>query len=332
MNRHTLDVKKRITVLVMSLSVFSIVLMAFILSWASTRTPTDLSKIEEVHEIIEGEDALAEYIIDEKGAEPHFVAISNLAREDQRDAIEDTFLFVLIPVLLLSGGVGWAVSRYILRPVNESIASQERFIQDAAHELRNPLAAMSIAISNHEPKKKDNFTKVIERQTKRLIAITEDLLFLEKRRSGESIETVNISDLSHDVVEDMTLVAKQQSVEIKTTIDENIQRKINSNDYVVLLKNILENAIKYSGQDSVVKVSLSRVKGGIELVVSDKGIGISKEDLPKVTERFFRAQNGAAEDGTGLGLSIVGKVVNLYSLGLDIDSTLDKGTTVTITL
>jgi signal transduction histidine kinase len=305
-------------------------LMSLILSWANSQTAKDVADITSVKELVAQKSEVADYIDQQKGNEPHFVTISNLAQADQRDILERTFVLSLLPVLLVSGGVGWLISRYILKPVDESFASQERFIQDAAHELRNPLAAMNIAVSNQQSKDSDNFTKVVDRQTKRLIAITEDLLFLEKRQSGEKTEVANISNLTNDVIEDLTVLINEKSLTVNTSIAEDITYEINSNDYVVMIKNVIHNAVKYTPKKGSITVSLEQRKNGFIFEVEDTGIGISNADIQRLGERFFRAKNSGDIEGTGLGLSIVKKIVNLYSAELEINSKLKHGTKVTV--
>lgn len=330
MSSNVANVKKKITVLTIVLSVFSVMLMSLILSWANSQTSTDVADIATVKELVSDKSEVTEYIEAQKGNEPHFVTISNLAQADQRELLQRTFVLSLLPVLLVSGGVGWLISRYILRPVDESFASQERFIQDAAHELRNPLAAMNIAVSNQQSKKADNFTRVVDRQTKRLIAITEDLLFLEKRQKEVKTRSVNLSNLTHDVIEDLTPLINKKSLRITLNIEKGVMYEIDSNDYVVMIKNLIHNAVKYTQKDDSIDVSLVSKKTGFTFVVEDTGIGISKTDMQRLGERFFRAKNSANIEGTGLGLSIVQKIVNLYSANLDIESRLKKGTKVSV--
>jgi signal transduction histidine kinase len=208
-------------------------------------------------------------------------------------------------------------------------------MQDAAHELRNPLAAMSTMIQQAEsrpPKDKELTTLIhsLERQTNHLSAITTDLLLLEHREYPSS-ETVNVSELLGDILEELHHQAVAQKVEIKTTIPPELIAKIDPQHFVYIAKNMIENAIKFSKPNGKpVEISLKKQPNGWTFIVKDHGIGIPKEELPNITQRFYRAKNASETDGTGLGMAIVAKFVDIYKGSLSIQSTTNKGTTISV--
>ena len=288
----------------------------------------------ELHSAVEENEAVRDYLEQEKDYEAHFVTITNLIREEKRQNITETFILVSIPLLIISVVLGYLLSRRLLRPVKEAYESQERFLQDAAHELRNPIAAINATLENSAnnmtPAKQKALMQTVQRQTRRLVKINEDLLFLEKTKSYEDIVEVNLSELLEDVIDNMKLSINKKRIHLKTKIQPGVFKRIRPNDFIKLTRNIIENSIKYSEKGASVEISLTN---GDEILftVKDTGIGIPPEDLDSLGERFFRASNSAKYDGSGLGLAIVGKVVNTYGGKLDIQSTLGKGTTVKVT-
>jgi signal transduction histidine kinase len=202
-------------------------------------------------------------------------------------------------------------------------------VQDAAHELRNPLAALTAALQ--QTKQTGPLITIFKRQTKRLIHINEDLLFLERRTKQEPIK-VNVSELLQDVIEELQPLAHKKSIQIEQKIQENVHKTIAPNDYVRLVKNIIDNALKYSPKNSNIHISQEKIKNTVTIIVEDHGIGIPATDKNSIGDRFFRASNTGEIDGTGLGLAIVKKILNSYGGSIQIESKQNSGTIVTITL
>jgi two-component system phosphate regulon sensor histidine kinase PhoR len=170
----------------------------------------------------------------------------------------------------------------------------------------------------------------MRRQTKRLIRINEDLLYLERRTPGETINEVNVSELLEDVLEDMQASIINKKLNLEKKIQTDIMIKIDPKDFIKMSRNIIENAIKYSNIGKKLIVNLHQDKR-IVLLVKDQGIGIPAQDIEHIGERFYRSKNVGNVDGTGLGIAIVKKVSNIYGSDLSIVSKVDHGTTVKIT-
>ena len=96
--------------------------------------------------------------------------------------------------------------------------------------------------------------------------------------------------------------------------------------------NIMDNAVKYASEGASIRVEAARVGGTVQIVISDTGIGISEEDLQHIKEKFYRGNKNGSIPGSGIGLALADEVVRLHGGRLEIDSTLGKGTAVTITL
>lgn len=326
------QVSRRFTLIVVGLSVLSVSLLSFVLYETNNiRFGGAVSSVE-LQDVIKDSPAVVEYLESEKAYEAHFVTIASLVKQDQQQALGRALLITTALVLIIVTAISFFVAKYLLRPVRESYESQERFLQDAAHELRNPLAAMSLAIENAKESDMDkDLLKTMRRQTKRLIRINEDLLYLERRTPGSTIQDVNISELLEDVLEDLHASILANNLRLETDIQKNVLLKIDPKDFIKMSRNIIENAIKYSEPGKELTIHLKQDKR-VLLLVKDQGVGIPADDLKHIGERFYRSKNVSDIDGTGLGIAIVKKVLNVYGGDMAIESKPDHGTAVSITL
>ncbi|MDX1766028.1 MAG: HAMP domain-containing sensor histidine kinase [Candidatus Saccharimonadales bacterium] len=332
-NKKFQQVRRNFVITIVSLAVASVAGLGIILYETNAiRFNNDVSS-EQLHSVVAENDAVVEYLDQEKESEAHFISIANLLKSDQQQTLGRSLIFVTVPIVLAAGLAGYLIARRLLGPVQESYESQERFIQDAAHELRNPLAAMSLAIENAENKGgRTDLTKTMTRQTKRLVRINEDLLFLERRSSSEEAVDVDLSELVQDVIEDMQVHINKKSLNMKLQIQEGVVKRMLPHDFVRLSKNIIENAIKYTPKGKKIMVTLKTDGSKVVFKVVDQGIGIPEDDLARIGERFFRSKNVSRTVGSGLGMAIVQKIVDRYGGEISLKSQINKGTTVEIHL
>lgn len=332
MDRLLEHTKLKFTAIILAVVLFIVSITWITLEVFNTRQIAVPADVSYVHNTAEGNEALGAYIEEQKDYEAHFVSFATAVKE--QDAKDLTRALAVVSVAVVLGGIILAiiVSKWLMRPVKDAYDSQERFIQDAAHELRNPLAAMTIALQNASPaKQKDPLVRTFRRQTKRLITINEDLLFLE-RRSKQHPEKIELNGLLEEITEELKPLAVKKKIAVKVDTSGDIYKVIASGDYVRLVKNIIDNAIKYSNDGGTVSISQVKNRNDISITVIDNGIGIPQKDTSSVGNRFFRASNTGSIDGTGLGLAIVQKILNIYGGKISITSRVNKGTTVKITL
>lgn len=326
------SVRNRFITTIILVTSFVVVLSWGILQWYSSNELSTPAHISEVNKSSENNEAFASYLADQKNYEAHFLTLASDIKQQEADRVTKALAITSIIVVIMGVVVAIVVARKLVRPVEEAYLSQERFIQDAAHELRNPLAAMTAALQQADSSTKNTqLVKTFRRQTKRLIHINEDLLFLE-RRSNEKIKNVSLNELLQDVVEELQPLAVKRRIKLVVDNQNNLSKTMNTGDYVRLVKNIIDNAIKYSPDGKNIYVSQKKVKNTIKIIVIDEGIGIPKNDLSAIGGRFFRASNTGNIDGTGLGLAIVQKILNSYGGSKEITSTLGKGTKVVLNL
>jgi two-component system, OmpR family, phosphate regulon sensor histidine kinase PhoR len=219
------------------------------------------------------------------------------------------------------------------------------FVANVSHELRTPLSILRGYIETlldnpkTSPEEFSRILGVMERHSKRLDLLAQDLLTLAQLESANpnlQLGNVDLSNLFAEVIRDWEkkLATKQLSVIVDVPPDMPPVRA----DRVRLeeaLYNLLDNAVKYSPEHGEIALVGRRRDKQIVLSVSDNGIGIDKEDLPRIFERFYRADKARTAEnigGTGLGLAIVKHVAQLHGGHVEAESELGKGTTIRVVL
>jgi two-component system phosphate regulon sensor histidine kinase PhoR len=219
------------------------------------------------------------------------------------------------------------------------------FVANVSHELRTPLSILRGYIEtlldnpNTSTEEFSRILRVMERHSKRLDLLAQDLLTLGQLESANpnlQLGNVDLSDLFGEVIHDWEkkLATKQLSVIVDVPSDMPTVRA----DRVRLeeaLYNLLDNAVKYSRERGDIRLGARQRDNEIVLSVSDDGIGIGKEDLPRIFERFYRADKARTHDnirGTGLGLAIVKHIAQLHGGRVEAGSEIGKGTTIRVVL
>ena len=234
---------------------------------------------------------------------------------------------------------------------------QSDFVANASHELRTPLSVISGFIETLQTTAKDDtdardaFLGIMKEQAEYMSALIEDLLSLSRLEMGQDKELKDKVDL-HEVIDDIMQALKikafQHSVNIKISELNRIPKIIGDNQQIhQVLQNLLDNAIKYAPENSEVNVEIKTVpeipaKSGqnvasgkaVSIAFNNKGQKINKEDLARLTEKFYRMQihKDMKIKGTGLGLAIAKQIVLHHRGNLTVSSTSYKGNTFTVYL
>ena len=218
------------------------------------------------------------------------------------------------------------------------------FVANVSHELRTPLSILRgyIETLRDDPEiSADESTRILEvmdRHSKRLGQLVDDLLVLAKLESGRSklqMSEVNLSKLFPDVVHDWE--KKFAEKRLKVIVDLPAQPTLvraEEGRLREVLYNLLDNAVKYSFENGSIRLQVTERDHEVVLSVSDDGIGIAEEDLPRIFERFYRADKARSRalGGTGLGLSIVKHIAQLHGGRAEAESQLGQGTTIRVVL
>ena len=181
--------------------------------------------------------------------------------------------------------------------------------------------------------------EVILKQSRKMSALISQLLLLARADQGNhntfQFECINMSELTEIVVEELSLMVQENSIEITTNIEEDLFIKADQTLMMRLLMNLLTNAIAYSKASGTVHMQLFRDETNIIGTVSDNGIGISEQHITKIWDRFYRvdaARTSSNIGNTGLGLSMVKWIVELHGGEITVESKLGEGSTFTFKL
>lgn len=225
------------------------------------------------------------------------------------------------------------------------LEQQRTFVANAAHELRSPLTAMRTALEvtldrERSPAEyRDLCSDLIEECTS-LGTLINQLLLLAEGDAGllQADEEVRLDMLVQRAADMFEGIAEQRGVSLQVKADKPVTIRGNRMHLREVIHNLLDNALKFTPEAGMVCLEVSAPPGSphAQLRLRDTGVGISSEDLPKVFERFFRADKARQRDraigGNGLGLCICRSIVRSYGGQISIESTLGKGTTVMVSL
>ncbi|WP_204137199.1 cell wall metabolism sensor histidine kinase WalK [Halomicronema sp. CCY15110] len=263
--------------------------------------------------------------------------------------------------------IGWLLSGIAIAPVRESYQQLKQFTADASHELRNPIAVIQtnvqVALADPEPDAvaQQQQLQVIERLTRRLGRLVDDLLFLARQEGGLvpfEVESVDISVLLTDVIEEQAAIADHKHIQLNCQACETALLSLasepsspsavtppnwmvqgNADQLLRLFTNIISNSLQYTPDDGRIEISLEEEKwqnqATIAITIQDNGVGIPEAALPHIFDRFYRvdpARQRSATSGSGLGLAIAKVIVENHGGDIQLHSRPQQGTEVKIRL
>jgi len=259
-------------------------------------------------------------------------AIINAARQ----RLLTNLLVVNGGILAISTVLGYFLAGKTLHPIKTMVADLNIFVSDASHELRTPLTALrtEIEVGLRKPKLslaesrrllESNLEEVI-----RLQSLSDHLLKLSSPSVFVS-DIVSLQTLVSNAIDKIQPLAKIKKIKI---VDQTkaAMIKANSDTFQQLLVIILDNAIKYSPVGSTINLTSTSEGNRVKCVIADQGPGIAPAELPHIYNRFYRADKSRSQKGFGLGLSIAQKIIHAHHGSLHIESQVNQGTKVTLTL
>jgi heavy metal sensor kinase len=228
----------------------------------------------------------------------------------------------------------------MLERLEKAFSSQRHFIQDASHELKTPLTILQgeLEVTLKKIRSASEYEEVLQsslEEIKRISRIVEELLLLarfEDQQVKLDCSRFNIGTLLTEVVDEVTVLAQQKEIVLSCAVNGPLMITADAEKLKQVLLNILDNAIKYTGQGGSVSVQASPAADSLEIEISDTGIGIPSHDLPYVFDRFYRVDKSRSSSGFGLGLTISKSIVEAHRGSISAASTLTQGTHITIRL
>ncbi|MCI4405869.1 MAG: HAMP domain-containing histidine kinase, partial [Sulfuricurvum sp.] len=246
----------------------------------------------------------------------------------RQQALEITLVFGAVLFLILAG-VGFFLSRLILRPMNEAITLLDDFIKDTTHELNTPVSAILTNIEAlHEgelPPSVEKKLRRIEIASRTISTLYDDLTYLILNHDVAVHNTpLNLSHLIHERLEYFRHRIEQKKISLELTIDTDVILIIDRTKATRIVDNLLSNAIKYNQMNGTISITLHNTL----LCVRDNGIGIPSEMIDRVFERYTRADKSVG--GFGIGLNIVAMIAKEYHLNITIESKEKVGTKICV--
>ena len=218
---------------------------------------------------------------------------------------------------------------------------QNKFVADASHELRTPLAVMQGYIDildswgKNDPKVLDESVLSMKNEVFSMKHLIEKLLFLARGESGKIKLNKSIIQLNHlieKIVRDTEIITENHQI----LSDRNDELEIEVDEQLILqaIRALIDNSIKYTPENGEIIINSTNLAEVAKIEIIDNGIGVDKEDISKVFNRFYRVDESRNKKtgGNGLGLSIVKKIIELHNGSVKIESEKGKGTTITIFL
>ncbi|KLA44227.1 two component sensor kinase [Ligilactobacillus ruminis] len=231
---------------------------------------------------------------------------------------------------------------------------RRQFVSNVSHELRTPLTSMRSYIEAlndgawKDPEVAPAFLKVTQDETDRMIRMINDLLSLSRMDSGTvklDFELVNLNELFNYILNRFDMMLKKDNNDTRETKSKNYTIKrdftkrdlwveIDTDKFIQVVDNIMNNAIKYSPDGGVITCRLLETHNHVILSITDQGLGIPRKDLGHIFDRFFRVDKARsrAQGGTGLGLAISKEVIEMHHGKIWVDSIEGKGSTFYISL
>ncbi len=259
-----------------------------------------------------------------------------------RENLASILIFSDTVIFLTALFLSYALAKKTLRPLEEAAARQARFVADAAHELRTPLAVLKAGseVMLRQDRSVAEYKKFISEEldeVHRLSTLSNDLLFLASNRKKQQgpFVSVPLSKICERQIEVMKPYALSKQVSLSGSIENGVSVLGLQDDLTRLVMNILKNAVDYNKAEGSVVLALKKQGAHVVLSCTDTGIGIAEQDVARIFERFFKADNaraGRGGSGTGLGLSIVKEIVEAHRGTIKVRSRLGEGTTIEVRL
>ena len=270
--------------------------------------------------------------------------------------IRQLLLDLAVGTMLMVGVVvlcGWWLAGIAMEPVRESYQRLKQFTADASHELRNPIAVIqtnvqvALADPNPEPEFQRSQLEAIERITRRLGRLLEDLLFLARHDGGLAIqkrEACDLGQILHEVSEEQQAFAQQKQITIELPSQPpNLFVSGDRDRLGRLFTNLVSNAIAYTPNGGKVEITAQPISSQIQVQIKDTGLGIPEAELSQIFERFYRYQPqkssksssksvNSSTSGSGLGLAIAKAIADSHQGQINVESKVGQGSTFTVSL
>lgn len=244
-------------------------------------------------------------------------------------------LVIVVPML------SYFLARQTLRPLAKSYEAQQSFVDDASHELRTPLSIITGELELALSKKRDigdyrqSISSSLE-EVNKVSTLIQNLLYLARGKEDllrSEFKPVDLAQIIDKCIVQLKPEQNRKNIRLTESIAMNIPL-LQGNQQLLeqLIRNVLDNAIKYSPEASEIYVTVGISAKGQVITIKDEGMGMSANEITHAFDRFWRAESSRTTDGHGLGLAISYQIVKLHRGTIDARSRIDIGTTIKIIL
>ena len=253
-----------------------------------------------------------------------YIALKDNSLKEKISNLKLNIFLIFLIFYTIIAILSWSLAKLFLKPIKDDRERLNNFIKDTTHELNTPISAIIMSCED------DNLTKKqldrIKFSAKRVSEIYKDLTYIflgniEKK----SLDKIDLSKVIKEEIINFEPMIARKRLKINLNIEEFFY-EINKDDFIRLFNNLFSNAIKYNKTDGNIDIILQNR----ELIIKDSGIGISKDKIKDIFNRYYRATNQSG--GFGLGLNIVNMICKTYNIKIDVQSSENIGSTFTLKL
>lgn len=292
----------------------------------------ELDRFEQLHRIR----------IQRRMVPPNVIAPDPELIEEIRHRVIMILVFINGGIFVAAGGFGYMLAGRTLKPIQNMVEDQNRFISDASHELRTPLTSLKTAMEVYLREKKPTLTdaKILVNESieevDKLHSLADSLLQLAHYQDPNEkllMKQVELNSIIKKSIQRMKSIAQKKQITIEATGIADITVLGDYDNLVKVFVILIDNAIKYSPANTTVTITSSHTDKCAMVTVADHGEGIDPKHAPHIFKRFYRAnkaRNKTTADGYGLGLSIAKKIIDLHNGTIRFTSATDQGTTFTV--
>lgn len=232
------------------------------------------------------------------------------------------------------------VYKRMMGELEEAYLQQQRFISDASHELRTPIQVLEGHLNllkrwgKDDPEIMEESLTTSLQEIQRMRSLIEELLNLARREPKDSSKLTNIMEETANVIAETEQLHPESELILESNQSTALEAVISKDAYNQIVRNLLQNAIRYCEKKPIVRISLTNMSEYHKIEVEDNGIGIKKDAIPRIFDRFYRVDDARSREhgGTGLGLAIVKMLVEKYDGQISVSSIYGEGTKFTIYL
>ncbi len=230
------------------------------------------------------------------------------------DNLKTTLLMFGTLVVILFGVFGFILITNLVKPLKESYEIQNRFVSDASHELKTPLAIIKscLQLIAKDDEDKENLLVYCQDETERLIRLTSNLLQLSETQTIKH-DLINVSQTIEILISGLEVGLFEKKINLSSEISENINAKMASDDINQLVHILVDNAVKYNDDRRKVKLSLTSQNKNMFLQVRNSSDLVDDEHIEHIFDRFYRVDSARTEKGFGLGLALAKHLVTKYN-------------------